>query len=98
MIGKAKRTPTTRGKQIKASRVIIEARWDERHRNIPFNEGRLKARKVKKLHKRVVAKRSCKTNDYRKPPIRWKNNGPSTTSPGESDTSDNERVYKKLPI
>ena len=98
MIGKAKRTPTARGKQIKASRVIIEARLDEQHRNIPFNEGRLKARKVKKLRKRVVAKRSRKTNNYRKPPIRRKNNGPSTTSPGESDTSDDERVHKKLPI
>ena len=98
MIGKVKRTPNARGKQIKASRVIMEVRLDEQHHNIPFNEGRLKARKVKKLCKRVVARRSRKINNYRKPPIQWKNNGPSTTSPGESDTSDNERVKKKLPI
>ena len=41
-VGKAKRMNTVRGKQVKASKAIIEARLDEQHRSIPFNEGRLK--------------------------------------------------------
>ena len=67
-VGKAKRKATTRGKQIKASRAIIEARLDEEHRQIPFDEGRLKARQVKKARKRETKRRSGKKNNYRKPP------------------------------
>ena len=48
VVGKAKRKGTARGKQVKAGKAIIEARLDEEHRHIPFNEGRLKARQVKK--------------------------------------------------
>ncbi|KIM79874.1 hypothetical protein PILCRDRAFT_790708 [Piloderma croceum F 1598] len=48
IVGKAKRKGTAQGKQVKAGKVIIKARLDEQHRNIPFNEGRLKARQVKK--------------------------------------------------
>ena len=48
MVGKAKRTGTAQGKQVKAGKAIIEARLDEQYRNVPFNEGRLKARQAKK--------------------------------------------------
>jgi len=36
MVGKAKRRVTARGKQVKASKAIIEARLDEEHRHIRF--------------------------------------------------------------
>ena len=57
-------------KQVKAGRAIIEARLDEEHRNILFDEGRLKARQVKKARKRETKRRSGKKNNYRKPPVR----------------------------
>src|ERR1700683_11614 len=50
-VGKAKRMNVARGKQVKASKAIIEARLDKQHRNIPFNEGRLKTRQVRKASK-----------------------------------------------
>ena len=52
MVEKAKRKATSRGKQVKVGRVIIEAKLDEEHRHIPFDEGRLKTRQVKKARKR----------------------------------------------
>jgi hypothetical protein len=70
MVGKAKRKGTARGKQVKAGKVIIEARLDEQHRNIPFNEGRLKARQAKKARKRETKRRTGKQNNYRKPPVK----------------------------
>ena len=70
MVGKAKRRGTARGTQVKASKAIIEARLDEEHRHIPFDEARLKARKVKKARKRETKRRSGKKNNYRKPPIK----------------------------
>jgi hypothetical protein len=71
-VGKAKRLTTVRRKQVKAGRAIIEARLDEEHRHIPFNEGRLKARQVKKSHARETERRSGKKNNYRKPPTKRK--------------------------
>ena len=71
-VGKAKRKATARGKQIKAGRAIIEARLDEEHRQIPFDEGRLKARQVKKTCTRETKRRSVKKNNYRKHPQRKK--------------------------
>ena len=70
MVGKAKRTGTARGKQVKAGKAIIEARLDEQHRNIPFNEGRLKARQAKKARRRETKRRTGKKNNYRKPPVK----------------------------
>jgi hypothetical protein len=70
MVGKAKRKGTARGKQVKAGKAIIEARLDEQHRNIPFNEGRLKARQAKKARKRETKRRTGKKNNYRKPPVK----------------------------
>ncbi|KIM76118.1 hypothetical protein PILCRDRAFT_91756 [Piloderma croceum F 1598] len=70
MVGKAKRRGTARGTQVKASKVIIKARLDEEHRHIPFNEARLKARKVKKARKQETKRRSGNKNNYRKPPIK----------------------------
>ena len=67
MVGKAKRTGTARGKQVKAGKAIIEARLDEQHRNIPFNEGRLKARQAKKARRRETKRRTGKN---RKPPVK----------------------------
>jgi hypothetical protein len=71
-VGKAKRSGTNRGKQVKASRVIIEARLDEEHRSIPFDYGRLKARKERRDRAKFIARRSGKKNNRRKPPVRWK--------------------------
>jgi hypothetical protein len=70
-VGKAKRSGTNRGKQVKASRVIIEARLDEEHRSIPFDQGRLKVRKERRDRAKFVARRG-KKNNRRKPPVRWK--------------------------
>jgi hypothetical protein len=83
-VGKVKRSATMRGKQVKASRAIIEARLDEHHRQIPFIEGRLKARQVKKARKRETKRRSGKKNNYRKPPIRRKKQASSTPISDES--------------
>jgi len=68
MVGKAKRKGTARGKQVKASKAIIEARLDEEHRHIAFNKARLKARQAKKARNRETKRRSGKKNNYRKPP------------------------------
>ena len=96
-VGKAKRKATTRGKQIKASRAIIEARLDEEHRQIPFNEGRLKARQVKKARKRETKRRSGKKNNYRKPPQKKK--GPASSEQvhqvNSSDLADRSCAPKK---
>ena len=89
-VGKAKRKATTQGKQIKASRAIIEARLDEEHRQIPFNEGRLKARQVKKAHKRETKRRSGKKNNYRKPPQRKK--GPATSEEVHQDVRGSDKT------
>ena len=70
MVAKAKRKGTARGKQVKAGKAIIEARLDEQHRNIPFNEGRLKARQVQKARRRETKRRTGKKNNYRKPPVK----------------------------
>jgi len=70
MVGKTKRTGTAWGKQVKAGKAIIEARLDEQHRNIPFNEGRLKARQAKKAQRRETKRRTGKKNNYRKPPVK----------------------------
>jgi hypothetical protein len=94
-VGKAKRSATMRGKQVKASKAIIEARLDEQHRQIPFDEGRLKARQMKKARKRETKRRSGKKNNYRKPPIKHKKKVSSTqpsdeTSPEEVHQSSDE--------
>jgi hypothetical protein len=83
-VGKAKRSANMRGKQVNTSKAIIEARLDEQHRQIPFIEGRLKARQVKKARKRETKRRSGKKNNYRKPPIRWKKQASSTLISDES--------------
>ena len=87
-VGKAKRMNTARGKQVKASKVIIEARLDEQHRNIPFNEARLKTRQVRKARKREVKRRSGKKNNYRKPPVKRQK---SSQPPSEESTLDEVR-------
>jgi hypothetical protein len=96
-VGKAKRKATSRGKQIKASRAIIEARLDEEHRQIPFDEGRLKARQVKKARKRETKRRLGKKNNYRKPPQKKK--GPATLEKvyqdNSSDLADRSCAAKK---
>ena len=89
MVGKAKRKGTARGKQVKAGKAIIEARLDEQHRNIPFNEGRLKARQVKKARKRETKRRTGKKNNYRKPPVK-KQKTPVPISE-ESDSQEADR-------
>jgi hypothetical protein len=83
-VGKAKRRGTARGKQVKASKAIIEARLDEEHRNIPFNEARLKTRQVKKARKRETKRRSGKKNNYRRPPVK-KQKKVATSSEESSD-------------
>src|ERR1700728_4654029 len=72
MVGKAQRSGTVGAKQVKASKAIIEARLDEEHRQIPFNEGRLKVRQMKKAHKQETKQWSGKKNNYRKSPVRQK--------------------------
>jgi hypothetical protein len=84
-VGKAKRTNTARGKQVTASKAIIEARLDEQHRNIPVNEGRLKTRQMRKARKCEVKRRSGKKNNYRKPPVKRQK---TTEPPSEESTSD----------
>ena len=96
-------------KQVKAGRAIIEARLDEEHRNIPFDEGRLKAMQVKKAHKRETKRRSGKKNNYRKPPVS-KQKSPvleldeslSDESPQSSDENEpgvpNVRVLRRVII
>ena len=68
MVGKAKRRGTARGRQVKASKAIIEARLDQEHRHITFNEARLKARQAKKACKQETKRRSGKKNYYWKTP------------------------------
>ena len=85
------RQGTARGKQVKAGRAIIEARLDEEHRNIPFKEGRLKARQVKKSCTRETKRRSGKKNNYRKPPTKKKKSPDNV-----SDESISEEVHKSL--
>jgi hypothetical protein len=108
-VGKAKRKATSRAKQVKAGRAIIEARLDEEHRNVPFDEGRLKARQVKKARNRETKRRSGKKNNYRKPPIRKQKSpvleldeSPSEESPRSSDENEpgvpNVRVLKRRVI
>jgi hypothetical protein len=82
-VGKAKRMNTARGKQVKASKAIIEAR--EQHRNIPFNEGRLKTRQVRKARKHEVKRTSGQKNNYRKPPVKRQK---TPEPPPEESTSD----------
>ena len=75
--------------------MVVEARLDEEHRNIPFDEGRLKARQVKKAHKRETKRRSGKKNNYRKPPVRKQPKPKSLAleeSPSEASQSSNENV------
>ena len=84
-VGKAKGINMARGKQVKASKAMIEARLDEQHRNIPFNEGRLKTRRVRKACKREVKRRSGKKNNYRKPPVKRQK---SPEPPSKESTSD----------
>ena len=88
-VGKAKRQGTARGKQVKAGRAIIEARLDEEHRNIPFKEGRLKARQVKKSRTRETKRRSGKKNNDRKPPTKRKKSPVNVL-----DESISEEVHK----
>ena len=76
---------------MKAGRAIIEARLDEEHRNIPFKEGRLKARQVKKSCTRETKRRSGKKNNYRKPPTKIKKSPDNV-----SDESISEEVHKSL--
>ena len=83
-VGKAKRSATVRAKQVKASKAIIEARLDEQHRQIPFDEGRIKARRVRKARNRETKRRTGKRNNYRKPPIRQKRQASPTASPEDS--------------
>ena len=91
-VGKAIRKTATWGKQIKA--------WlDEEHRLIPFNKGKLKARQVKKAHKRETKRRSGKKNNYRKPPQK----GPATLEEVHQDNSSDladrtKKTNKKAPI
>jgi len=59
MLGRPKEG-TARGKQVKASKAIIEARLDEEHRHIAFNKARLKARQAKKARNRETKRRSGK--------------------------------------
>ena len=89
MVGKAKRKGTAQGKQVKAGKAIIEARLDEQHRNIQFNEGRLKARQVKKARKRETKRRTGKKNNYRKLPVK-KQKTPILISE-ESDSQEADR-------
>jgi hypothetical protein len=99
-VGKAKRLDTRRGKQVKAGKAIIEARLDEEHRHIPFNEGRLKARKVKKARKRETKRRSGKMNNFRKPPIRKQKSPvmePEESPSEEVPESSNENASGVLP-
>jgi hypothetical protein len=90
MVGKAKRKATARGRQVKAGKAIIEARLDEQHRNVPFDEGRLKARQVKKARKRETKRRSGKKNNYRKPPVKMRQESPISSSGEEADRSSDE--------
>ena len=70
MVGKVKMVNMARGKQVKASKAIIDARLDQQHRNIPFNEGRLKTRQLRKACKHEVKRRSGGEKNYRKPPVK----------------------------
>jgi len=94
MVGKAKRTGTARGKQVKAGRAIIEARLDEHHRHIPFNEGRLKARQAKKARNRETKRRSGKKNNYRKPPVRKQKSPVQSSEESSSSESSADEVPK----
>ena len=84
-VGKAKRMNIARRKWAKASKAIIEARLDEQHSNIPFNEGRLKTRQVRKACKHEVKRRLGKKNNYRKPPVKRQK---MPEPPSEESTSD----------
>ena len=84
-VGKVKRMNMARGKWVKASKAIIEARLDKQHRNIPFNEGRLKTRQMRKACEYEVKRRSRKKNNYRKPPVKRQK---SSEPPSKESTSD----------
>ena len=59
---------------------------DDEHRQIPFDEGRPKARQVRKACKRKTKRRSDKKDNYRKPPQSKK--GPSTLEEVHEENSE----------
>jgi hypothetical protein len=74
---------------VKASRNILEARLDEHHRGIPFDQSKGEARKLRKLKKVALARRSTKTKNKRVPP-----RGRNKKEPKDEDEVGEQKVKR----
>jgi hypothetical protein len=75
--------------RVKASRNILEARLDEHHRGIPFDQSKGEARKLRKLKKVALTRRSTKTKNKRVPP-----RGRNKKEPKDEDEVGEQKVKR----